>query len=127
MTGDIEKVVTEHAVTLGVLVHSIKKIEGFMEKTMESQLKQEVIMERLANFEEVNGNDHKHIHSRIDSIKQSIDNHVTEYETKCDLVSPKANNGQMAYNIIKWTGVTFGTLLAGTMFAMFLKAIKVWG
>jgi len=102
MNGEIEKTISEHAVTIGVLVHSFKKIEGFMEKTMESQLKQEVLMERLTNFEETNNNDHKHIHSRIDEIVVSLKAHA-----------PKAVNGQVAYNIFKWGGVTIGALLIG--------------
>ena len=37
---DVEEVISEHAVTLGILVNSVAKIEGFMEESVKGQMRQ---------------------------------------------------------------------------------------
>jgi len=121
MIGDIEAVVSEHAVTLGVLVKSVSNIEKFMEQSVESQKKQEVLMERLANYEAQTKSSFDRIHERVRKLESNIDKHIEACDGKCEVLIPKAHNGDLAYKALQWILIAFGVLLIGTAYT------KIWG
>lgn len=121
MAGEVEKVVSEHAITLGVLVKSVTNIEEFMKQSVESQKKQEVLMERLANYEAQTKSSFDRVHERIRKLETKQELHETTVGAKCDLITPKAHNGDLAYKALQWLLVAFGFLLVGTAYT------KIWG
>ena len=119
---ELEKTVTEHAVTLGILVNSMTEIKGFMQQFLDSQKKQEVLMERLANFEGNTKTSFDRVHSRIDkqdtdigkliaSLKQDVEERNTEHEDECETIKSKAHDGFVAFSIIIWAGRIMGAIM----------------
>lgn len=127
----METTISDHAVTLGVLVKSVNNIEGFMKESVESQMRLEVLMEKLANFEANTKTSFDRVHARIDSQSSRIDRieadiDIREHRVKKHLehIEPMANRANNIHNGLIWTAKTMGAL-AITMFAgLLLWAIK---
>lgn len=117
----LEDVVSEHAVTLGILVKSFNHIEAYMKESVEIQKEQAVIFERMANHEEKNTEEHAHIHNRIDKLEGRCDDIEDTHQLKCDLLTPKIDNGEKAYKALMWVMTTVGALALATIYKV------IWG
>lgn len=59
--------------------------------------------------------------------KEDIDNINNRISTKCSIVEEQARDGKVAYNILKWIGITFGTLICGSLFGTWLYVVALQG
>lgn len=91
---DIEQVVSEHAVTIAVLVKSFGNIESYMKESVEVQKEQAVLIERLANHEEKNSDDHKNIHNRINSMREECREHHEVITERIEAVEADVKNNR---------------------------------
>lgn len=127
----MESVLSEHAVTLGVLVKSVNNIEGFMKESVESQMRQEVLMEKLANFEANTKTSFDRVHARIDSTNARMDRleadiDVREHRVKKHIehLEPMATKGQNLHSGLIWTAKTLGALVMAMLFGLMIWAIQ---
>lgn len=127
----MESVLSEHAVTLGVLVKSVNNIEGFMKESVESQMRQEVLMEKLANFEANTKTSFDRVHARIDSTNSRIerleaDIDIREHRVKKSIehIEPKAIKGETIHSGLIWTAKTLGGIIIAMLFGLMIWAIK---
>ena len=88
-----------------------------MQESVESQRKQEVLIERLANYESSTKGSFDRIHARVDKLEQGYNLKIAE----CDVVKLKADNGDKAYRGLMWILGTLGILALGTIYT------RVWG
>ena len=86
-----------------------------------------VIMERQTSHEE-------NVRDGFTRINERLSEHITEEKERlkihgayCDIVEHNAGKGRLAFDVVKWCGVTVGVILVGSMVTMWLKAVKVWG
>jgi len=121
-----EKLV-KHDIQLGYITENIGGINSTLKEMMEMQKEVLVIMERQTNHEENVRDGFIHIHNRLNEYIQEEKERIKVHGEYCDLVEHNANKGAMAYGIVKWCGITVGALLIGSMFTMYLHALKVWG
>jgi len=59
--------------------------------------------------------------------KEDIDTINTRISTKCSVVEAQARDGKIAYNILKWIGITFGILICGSLFGTWLYVVALQG
>jgi hypothetical protein len=59
--------------------------------------------------------------------QDGLDNINTRISTKCSIVESQARDGRTAYNILKWIGITFGTLVCGSVFVTWLYVVALQG
>ena len=125
MNIDMEKTITEHSVTLGVLVNSVSKIEGFMEESVKGQMRQEVLLEKLANFEANTKTSFDRIHARVDKIEADI---ILKEKTVNDAIGkiePMALRANGIYNGMVFMVKALGGLVITMLFALIVWAIKL--
>ena len=135
MAGDnksTEVLVAEHTVQLGYIVGAIGEIKDTLKEISHTQRNIEVVMERQATHEEKNVTEHQRLHSRIDEIENdiiringSIKDIVDTHKLKCDVLEPKAHNGDKAYKVLIWVLTGVGVLVLNTAYQMFIAGAKV--
>ena len=59
--------------------------------------------------------------------KEDIDTINLRITGKCSIVENQARNGEVAYNVLKWIGITFGTLICGSLFGTWLYVVALEG
>ena len=121
----IEAVISEHAVTLGVLVNSVGKIEGFMEESVKGQMRQEVLLEKLANFEANTKTSFDRVHARIDKVEEDIMLKSKRVFDNIEKIEPMATNGNMVHSGLVYTAKALGALVIAMLFALLIWAIKL--
>lgn len=115
------EILTEHAVTLGILVNSVSNIEAFMKESLVSQKNQERLMERLANFEGNTSAAFDRAHNRINELRKQVENHELQCTNKFSAITPKAEAGHRSYVGIIWFLAALGMAAVGTLYT------KIWG
>ena len=121
---DVEEIVSEHAVTLGILVNSVAKIEGFMEESVKGQMRQEVLLEKLANFEANTKTSFDRIHNRVDKLEAEIILKEKSVRDHIKKVEPMAINGNTVHTGMVFTAKALGGLVITMLFALFIWLIK---
>lgn len=132
--GDVAKMestISEHAVTLGILVTSVGEIKGFMKESVESQMRQEVLMEKLANFEANTKTSFDRVHARIDSSNARIDRieadiDLREHRVKkhIEYIEPMAVKGSTVHSGLVWTAKALGGLIITMIFGLTIWVIQ---
>jgi hypothetical protein len=127
MTNEFQKIestISEHAVTLGILVKSVNNIEGFMEESVKSQMRQEVLMEKLANFEANTKTSFDRIHSRVDKLEADITLKEKSVRDHIDQIEPMAANGDRVHSGMMFTAKALGGLVITMLFGLVIWAIQ---
>ena len=125
MNVDMEKTITEHSVTLGVLVNSVSKIEGFMEESVKGQMRQEVLLEKLANFEANTKTSFDRIHTRVDKLEADILLKENIVNATIGKIEPIALRADGIYSVIMFIAKALGGLVITMLFALIVWAIKL--
>jgi len=121
----VEAVISEHAVTLGILVNSVGKIEGFMEESVKGQMRQEVLLEKLANFEANTKTSFDRIHARVDKMEADIFLKEKSVREHIEKLEPLAENGNSVHKGMMFTAKALGGLVIAMFFALTIWAIKL--
>ena len=121
---DVEEVISEHAVTLGILVNSVAKIEGFMEESVKGQMRQEVLLEKLANFEANTKTSFDRIHARVDKLEVDILSKEKAMKEHIVKIEPMAENGNSVHSGMIFTIKALGGLVITMLFALVIWGIK---
>jgi hypothetical protein len=120
----IESTISDHAVTLGVLVKSVNNIEGFMEESVKSQMRQEVLMEKLANFEANTKTSFDRIHSRVDKLEAEITLKEKSVRDSIEAIEPMAANGDRVHSGMIFTAKALGGIVITMLSGLVIWAIK---
>lgn len=67
------------------------------------------------------------IESRHNTQKETnarLDIRIDDVHTKIESVETQARNGNTAYSVIKWIGITFGTIACGSLFGSWLYVLS---
>jgi hypothetical protein len=120
----IESTISEHAVTLGILVKSVNNIEGFMEESVKSQMRQEVLMEKLANFEANTKTSFDRIHSRVDKLEAEIRLKEKSVRDHIEQIEPMAANGDRVHSGMIFTAKALGGIVITMLSGLVIWAIK---
>lgn len=94
----------------------ITKMASSMEVMANIQMNIKVLEERCEARNTERKEDRRILHLRID-----------DRESEIKVIIPQAAKGETAFSIIKWIGITFGTLLIGSIFGSYLWAIAMQG
>lgn len=121
----LESTISEHAVTLGILVKSVNNIEGFMEESVKSQMRQEVLMEKLANFEANTKTSFDRIHSRVDKLEADIKLKEKAVKDSIEAIELMAMNGDRVHSGMIYTVKALGGLVIAMLFGLVIWAIKL--
>jgi len=120
----VESIISEHAVTLGVLVNSVGKIEGFMEESVKGQMRQEVLLEKLANFEANTKTSFDRVHARVDKLEADIAIKEKSVRDHIEKLEPMATNGNSVHSSLMFTGKAVGGLIITMLFFLAIWAVK---
>ena len=131
MDSKLDNVVSEHAVTLGILVNTVQEIKIFMKESVESQKRQEVIMEKLANFEANTKSSIDRLHRRCDDAEsqiKDIEKIMEEKETfvlaKVSRIEPSANKADSLHSGLMFVVKALGGIVITMVVGMFIWLIK---
>jgi len=122
--GKVELAISEHAVTLGILVNSVGKIEGFMEESVKGQMRQEVLLEKLANFEANTKTSFDRAHARIDKLEADITLKEKSMRDHIESIEPMATNGDRVHSGIVFTAKALSGLVLTMLFGLVIWAIQ---
>lgn len=122
--GKVELAISEHAVTLGILVNSVGKIEGFMEESVKGQMRQEVLLEKLANFEANTKTSFDRIHARVDKIEADIILKEKSVRDHIEKIEPMAEKGSTVHSGMVFTAKALGGSVLLMLFGLVIWAIK---
>jgi len=125
--SNVSEKLVQHDMQLGYIRENIGGINTTLKEMLEMQKEVIVIMERQTNHEETVRDGFIHIHARLTEHINEEKERLKTHGLYCDIVEHNANKGAVAYGIVKWCGITIGGLLVGSMFTMYLHAVKVWG
>lgn len=116
----LQSKVEEHSIAIGVLVKSVNSIEGFMKQSLESQMRQEVLIEKLANFESNTQSSFDRVHARIDLIELNI----KSVEISIKDMEPVVLSSKRISNGLIWTAKTLGAIVVAMLFGFLVWLIK---
>jgi len=117
----------KHDLHLAYITENIGGINDTLKEMLVMQKEVIVIIERQTNHEETVRDGFIHVHKRLDEHISDEKERLKTHGAYCDIVAHNANKGATAYDVVKWCGITVGALALGSMFTMWLHAVKVWG
>ena len=123
----METKVAKHGLQLDYIEDNIGSINSTLKEMLDLQKEVIVIMERQSNHEE-------YVRDGFTRINERVNEHIAEDKERlkihgayCDIVEHNAGKGKLAYDVVKWCGVTVGAIVLGSMMTMWLHAVKIWG
>lgn len=96
-----------------------------MKEVTESQIRQEVLMEKLANFEANTKTSFDRIHARVDKLEEAMLVKEKSVRDHIEKLEPMAANGDSVHKGMLFTAKALGTMVVAMFFALTVWAIKV--
>lgn len=105
---------------LKTMSKGISEMASSMKIMVDVQSDMRLMNERIESRHTAQKEVNKDIYSEIAIINTTVTG-------KCAVVEAQARNGNVAYNVMKWIAITFGTLLCGSLFASWVYIMTLQG